>query len=1105
MANLEILRRTASFKWERFFSQDVINDALWKVKASITGVIAAQRSEHEFHVQGTVQLPPEHGRSTFGNRPCTFVSHLIFQGKDGYVTCSCVASRNCVHAFLLIDHIRTKDLADQASALLQWAKVTASRPPEFLDSYRIEVGVRLHILKSKGGTELLRVAPHLLAARTDAGELHEIDPKAWQSATSRLTPEDVSAFATLSLHPMAQPNDRSHQRSALPKIWVIASAGQESALEAILVKGGVKYQGKSVRLGRPLPATAQWLIDAEGNQQLSLLANGEAIARPLIAHSAWYLDEQQLVLGRILCDIELVRNVASAPKLSREKSREVVGAWPVAARVAAPLDTTEIDDVRLEPIPVLRMGAVPSGSATDAADPSSDIPIARISYDYNGTIVEAGGFGQSEVVVRSTPTGIKRIHRNRDVEAQTEEAVTKAGFQRAELSAAPIAPDKLKRGDLALKGRASDVSSFLNAAESLRPSRIQLRMEADYGIRDIPVESEPRAVISETDNFQLFELGLEIDIDGTKYDIEPLIISALSDRAFSLTPLPNEPKDLMWTLRLGEGNLVRIPVARLRNFLTPLMVWFSDVAIGARKGKALSISRLQAALLADELGMARASVLPDIRMAIARVREHATAPLPKTPRGFIGKLRSYQNEGLRWLNALAEGELGGILADEMGLGKTIQLLAHIQHLRNAQKLTEPVLVVMPTSLIFNWRNEAAQFVPGLRVLSLHGAQRAESFDTISSYDIVLTTYTLLHRDIAVLSKHSFSLVVADESQNIKNVLTKWASAIRKINARRFLATTGTPLENSLSDVWAQFDLVLPTLLGDRKSFVTVYKTPIEKGGSVDRQAHLNRRIAPFILRRTKQEVAAELPPKTEIIRSIEMGAAQSDLYTSIRVTMYDRVRQEIATRGIKRSGIIILTALLKMRQVCCHPQLLSEHHNVTLRESAKLDVLMDLVRNLVAEGRRILVFSSFAKMLDLIAEAMVAEGVKYNMLTGKTKDREPLVNSFQQGHVPVFLISLKAGGVGLNLTSADCVVLFDPWFNPAAEDQATDRAHRIGQMKPVFVYKLVCRNTFEERVIEMQQKKANLARAMLDGGTTSTLRFDESDIEALFAGAPTDD
>ena len=438
-------------------------------------------------------------------------------------------------------------------------------------------------------------------------------------------------------------------------------------------------------------------------------------------------------------------------------------------------------------------------------------------------------------------------------------------------------------------------------------------------------------------------------------------------------------------------------------------------------------------------------------------------------------------EGVAWLQFLRSFELGGILADDMGLGKTVQALAHILIEREAGRLDRPALVIAPTSVVPNWKAETARFAPELRVHVSHGLKRKEEFGQFARSDLVLTTYPLLARDKEALLAQEFHLVILDEAQQIKNAKTQAAKVVQQLKARHRLCLTGTPLENHLGELWSLFHFLMPGFLGDADAFRRLYRTPIEKRADEPRRLSLARRIRPFVLRRTKEQVAAELPAKTEIGEVIELGDAQSDLYETVRAAMDERVRAEIAARGLAQSQIVVLDALLKLRQICCDPRLLKLDAAKKVKDSAKLARLLEMLEELLAEGRRVLLFSQFTSMLELIEQDLKARGIGYVKLTGETRDRKKPVDAFQSGKVPLFLISLKAGGTGLNLTAADTVIHYDPWWNPAVENQATDRAHRIGQDKPVFVYKLIVAGSVEEKIAQLQAKKAALAAGVLGG------------------------
>ena len=471
-------------------------------------------------------------------------------------------------------------------------------------------------------------------------------------------------------------------------------------------------------------------------------------------------------------------------------------------------------------------------------------------------------------------------------------------------------------------------------------------------------------------------------------------------------------------------------------------------------------------------------------------------PLPES---FRAELRPYQAQGVAWLDLLRESELGGVLADDMGLGKTVQILALLALEKARGNLAQPVLIVAPTSLMTNRFNEAQKFAPDLRVLVLHGAGRKQSFAAIPEHDLVLTTYPLIARDREVLLSRDWHMAVLDEAQTVKNpnaATTRW---LRDVKARHRFCLTGTPMENHLGELWSIMSFANPGYLGDKAAFSRRWRLPIEKRADKERATALAQRVKPFLLRRTKAEVATELPAKSEIVERIVLEDSQRDLYDSIRLSMSDKVRKAIAQRGLARSHIIVLEALLRLRQACCDPLLLKLDDGVQ-RPSAKLDRLMEMALELLSEGRKIIVFSQFTSMLDLIRKRFDAERIRYSLLTGETTDRKRAIDGFQGGASDVFLISLKAGGVGLNLTAADTVIIFDPWWNPAVEEQAIDRAHRIGQDKAVFVYRLVASGTIEEKMDELKARKRALADSLFDRDGRIASALTEEDVRALFDG-----
>jgi SNF2 family DNA or RNA helicase len=458
-----------------------------------------------------------------------------------------------------------------------------------------------------------------------------------------------------------------------------------------------------------------------------------------------------------------------------------------------------------------------------------------------------------------------------------------------------------------------------------------------------------------------------------------------------------------------------------------------------------------------------------------------------------------------WLQALSAAGWNGILADDMGLGKTLQTIAHLLHEKAAGRLERAALLVVPTSLLGNWRNELARFAPGLTVITLHGEGRRTQFRVIPDADVVVTTYGLVQRDEVWHREQHYGWIVLDEAQSIKNPASRMARVLGRLRSDRRLCLTGTPVENHLGELWSLFEFLVPGYLGDRETFRRRFRKPIEQEGSETMREILARRTRPFLLRRRKRDVVRELPPKTQLLRPVELTARQREVYEDVREAMQIKVRNEIAEKGLTRSKFVILEALTRLRQVCCDPRL-AKRGDTTLKasHSAKLAALMEMLPDWVRDDHRVLVFSQFTSMLTLIQEELRAARIGHVILTGSTVDRERPVTAFQAGKVPVFLISLRAGGAGLNLTAADTVVHYDPWWNPQVENQATDRAYRIGQGRPVFVHKFVAAETVEEKIVAMQERKAALAEGILrgaeadGGGEEPALDITEADVEEWF-------
>ncbi|HYO75695.1 MAG TPA: DEAD/DEAH box helicase, partial [Thermoanaerobaculia bacterium] len=536
-------------------------------------------------------------------------------------------------------------------------------------------------------------------------------------------------------------------------------------------------------------------------------------------------------------------------------------------------------------------------------------------------------------------------------------------------------------------------------------------------------------------------------------------------------------------LRLSDGSYGIVP-ASWAEALAPV------VDLGKRDGEAVRFRPAQAPLI-DALLQSRTfkadQAFEDLRQRIVAAR-----PEPRQePPTLAAELRPYQRAGLGWLHFLRNAGLGGCLADDMGLGKTVQTLALLEELR-AGGNTRPSLVVAPRSLLFNWAAEAKRFAPQLRVLEHHGADRAKNVFT--DCDVVLTTYATMRLDIEKLADTEFETVILDEAQAIKNASSQAAKATRQLQARHRLALSGTPIENHLGELWSMFEFLNPGLLGPARSFSRTFAS---KTTPPERREALARALRPLILRRTKSQVAPELPERTEQTLYCELEGKQKAQYDELRDHYRAALLSRVRKGGVDKSRMQILEALLRLRQAACDPALI---HPDSDAPSAKMELLLDELRDVLASGHRALVFSQFTAFLSIVRRALDKERVDYLYLDGKTENRQELVERFQNaGGPPLFLISLKAGGLGLNLTNADYIFLLDPWWNPAVEAQAIDRAHRIGRQNPVVAYRLIARDTVEEKILELQARKRELADSIISEDNSVLRKLELEDLELLLA------
>lgn len=567
--------------------------------------------------------------------------------------------------------------------------------------------------------------------------------------------------------------------------------------------------------------------------------------------------------------------------------------------------------------------------------------------------------------------------------------------------------------------------------------------------------------------------------------------------------------DARW-LRLDSGAYTRVPAGSIRQLKGVLGMLDPNY----RLSNSIK-SRLSAPVA---VGLSRSpgsdfsvSCSDSLRELATRLEEFKGIKPVKVPPTFKGKLRPYQQQGVNWLGFLSDFKLAGILADEMGLGKTVQtlafLLARVQARKAKQKTSsvplrsKPSLIVAPTSVIMNWYYEAQRFTPGLKVAVLHGPRRRALFSTLKEYDLVITSYALLRIDRLELERQQFDYVVLDEAQHIKNFQAATTSAAKGLSADNRLALSGTPTENRPLELWSIFDFLMPGYLGTHEFFRTHIERPIlDQGGAIDVAQMLRGKTRPFVLRRTKAEVERDLPPKIESVLHVEMTESQRELYNHILEEVRPRVLEAVEERGVAGASVSILAALLRLRQVCNHPNSIDALKDLPGYDSGKFGLLQEVLDEALASGRKILIFAQFREMLRIIRNHLDEQKVTYCYLDGATRDRQPIIERFNSDpEVRVFLISLKAGGLGLNLTAADTVVIYDPWWNPAVENQAVDRAHRIGQKKTVHVYRLVTEDSVEQKIMTLKAKKSALVDALINDNGLTTAALTKADIESLFA------
>jgi superfamily II DNA or RNA helicase len=995
-------------------------------------------------------------------------------------------------------HVSTTPSGDDEALPLAWRHLLAGPRAAVADDHGV-LGFFLEVMLEEGAAfARLDVAPALLSVVEHGRYARPVPLDSRHLAQSTLQPHEQRLAAAVLGLPQSVRKGRSYAR--------LGGHVGDSLLAEILdtapcFLGGLG--GLRLSRGKSHPLTWHWQMQPDGGQRLlPLLPPSQRLLR---IDGLWYLDAERATLG-LLDGAAEETHWLELPPLMHEHGRRLRQRLPssrLATRVPLPQVFGEVRRSELAPQPVLILHALTRHARLGAGTPP--LGYGRLSFDYAGERLPGRG---GEPLVRRVRHGqLVEITRRRAEELTAMEQLERTGLTPGvDTEGLPWDVAETLPEDAWLFPGAG----YAGALEVNTPARwlaLRPRLEQEgflveyapsfpFEVLEGPVSWYGHAVEDADDH--AFDLEIGIELHGERHNLLPAVAQALAENQLNLSPAPNEPEDAVWYAPVDARRRVPVRLKELRGLLAPLAEYLE------KPRKKLHLPRVQAGRLEELVAaMPRGGMLEAAEPLLgfaARLRDAAERASDVVPDGLTVELRPYQREGLRWLNALAEAGVGGVLADDMGLGKTLQLITHLLSLKQGGALIQPALIVVPTSLIPNWQSEIARFAPTLRVLTLHGPQRAEEFAQLGAQDIVLTSYALLPRDVAPLRKQPFALIVLDEAQQVKNPRTQARRALLSLRTSRYVCLTGTPLENHLGELWSQIDLSVPGLLGDEGAFRRHYRVPIEKHRDEECQQRLNLRLAPFILRRTKVQVAKELPPKTEITRRVVLEGRQRELYEGLRLSLAEELREVIAQRGISHSGIVVLDALLKLRQVCCDPRLVKLEAARGVHESAKFELLMDMLPALLDEGRKVLLFSQFTGMLKLIAAELDQRRIPYVTLTGDTRDRAEPVQRFQNGEVPLFLLSLKAGGVGLNLTAADTVIHYDPWWNPAAEAQASDRAHRIGQDKPVFVFRLITSGTVEERIEELKLRKAELADAVLEGGgSREKLSFEQADLDSLLA------
>jgi len=1059
-------------------------------------------------------------------------------GVDGQ--CSCPIGYNCKHVTaVLLDVAQTLVDVVQKPAASQSPSLPQARPKANLPGSVSTWLDRLSVTKSYSPTpvvpktssdqiffvfrrnnrELAEIAPHKAYVKKDGSigkNVQEFNGHFNSYHTPSFTTiDDAVIFAQLKYLSTSSypPTYNWPQGEALGTL-----------LQQIVATGRAKAEtihGPQLKWSEPRHFTFQWQLDAHGDQTLTATDSDERSLLLLPFPDPVFIDSEAGAIGFVQTDMpaETLNALAAAPTIPAEAVDTVSKILTTHAEGIPrpkPVTVNEVTDVRptmnLKLFGHKRQERLQSYGWRRTGEPQEVIyPCvgSHVTYGEDDRVLEPGTGSDIRSQTKGEITIIRRDFEEESRLVQQLEMTAEEfeGYHPDFLEISGRAPKPMKDASVIFPQiSAQDPQSTSYALEFvteglpiLRALGWEIEIDKSWPVQLYEGDASFQTVV-EPSGQDWFSLGVQLDVDGTAIDVTPTIMQIIA--ALPLNELGELPdgfelqsylSNVILYQNLPNGTLVPISGDKLIGFIEA----FLEIQGMTRFHQAEAGRAMQLVEALDGCG-AKWQGGPELLELGKRLQNLATIPDEDIPASLKAELRPYQRIGYGWLKALSDNGFGGVLADDMGLGKTVQTLALLANRHLENKSDRPSLLVVPTSLIFNWQTEAKRFAPDLKLLTLHGPDRHERMEHIADSDLVITTYPLINRDHEKLFAYEFDLAILDEAQAVKNPTSNVAKRIREIKARQRIALTGTPVENNLTELWALYDWLIPGFLGDRKSFASEYRKPIEQKGDQARQLLLSSRVKPFLLRRTKDEVADDLPPKTVIDEVITLTGKQAALYESVRSAMDARVREALAQKGLAGSRITVLDALLKLRQVCCDPRLVKLDAAAKVKESAKFERLMEIMEELMSEGRKVLVFSQFVEMLRLIESEIQSRGWSYAMLHGQTRDRPSEIDKFQSGNAQVFLISLKAGGTGLNLTAADTVILYDPWWNPAVERQAMDRAHRIGQDKPVFVYRLFTEGTVESAIQDMQARKQALADALFEGTSGGPMGLTEDDLTVFF-------